>query len=448
VTLTVAQLAQAMQTLLTADADDCARQSRFVQRRRQLTGPAFAQALVFGWMAKPDATLENLAVTAAGAGADVSPQAVDQRFGPKAADCLRRLPQRGLHYAWAVHPQALPLLRRFAGVYLLDSSSIALPAALAELWPGCGGRGGAPSCRAGIKVQVRWELTGAALEGLTLHAGKESETHGPLSQADLPAGSLRLADLGYFDLDTFAAYGRQKVYWLSRLQPRTAVFVAGRRLASLADWLRRQKAARLDVAAELGVRQRLGCRLIAARAPAAVARQRQRRLRKKAAKKGRKPSAEQLALCAWEVWVTNLPAGKASAAEVLVLARCRWQVELLFKLWKSHGQVDASRSAKPYRVLCEVYGKLLALLVQHWVLLLWAPARADRSLFKAAQAVQQQALALLGARRQLGRLRQVLRRIVRCLGRRCRVNKRRHRPATFQAVRAVAEEAGGRAAAA
>src|SRR5258708_3159076 len=77
-TLTVAQLAQAMQTLLTADAEQAAREAAFVKRKRQLTGPAFAQALVFGWMAKPDATLENLAVTAAAAAADVTAQAVDR----------------------------------------------------------------------------------------------------------------------------------------------------------------------------------------------------------------------------------------------------------------------------------------------------------------------------------------------------------------------------------
>jgi hypothetical protein len=447
-TLTVAQLAQAMQTLLTADAEQAARDAAFVKRKRQLTGPAFAQALVFGWMAKPDATLENLAVTAAAAGADVTAQAVDRRFGPAAADCLRRLLQRGLRYAWDAQPATGPLLRRFHGVYLLDSTVVALPVALAQLWPGCGGRGDDAACQAALKVQVRWELTSATLEGLSLHAGKESEARGPLSHADLPAGSLRLADLGYFDLDTFAAYGRQKVWWLSRLQPKTAVFVGGRRLTSVADWLRQQKAARLDVAVELGARRRLGCRLVAARVPAAVARKRRARLRKKASKKGRAPSAEQLALCAWDLLVTNLPVAKASLAEVLVLGRCRWQVELLFKLWKSHARLDESRSGKPYRVLCEVYGKLLALLVGHWVLLGWAGSRPDRSLFKAAQVVQQQALPLLHA---LGRprvLRQVLRRLGRLLGRRCRVNKRRHKPATFQLVSQVTERPAGQQAAA
>lgn len=64
-------------------------------------------------------------------------------------------------------------------------------------------------------------------------------------------------------------------------------------------------------------------------------------------------------------------------------------MELVFKLWKSHGQVDASRSGKPYRILCEVYAKLLGLLVQHWILVVTSWAYVNRSWFKAAQTIRQ-----------------------------------------------------------
>src|SRR5207248_10252903 len=113
-----------------------------------------------------------------------------------------------------------------------------------------------------------------------------------------------------------------------------------------------------------------------------------------------------------------------------VLARVRWQVELLFKLWKSQGRIDESRSGKPERVLCEIYAKLLAMVVQHWVALLgWGAA--DRSLSKAARSVRDRALLLawaLPVRRELQRL---LRRL-RVVLRRARLTKRRPKPATFQ----------------
>jgi len=49
----------------------------------------------------------------------------------------------------------------------------------------------------------------------------------------------------------------------------------------------------------------------------------------------------------------------------MVLLKIRWQIELLFKLWKSHGRVDEWRTKKPARIVCEIYAKLIGLVVQH-----------------------------------------------------------------------------------
>ena len=116
----------------------------------------------------------------------------------------------------------------------------------------------------------------------------------------------------------------------------------------------------------LGEVHRLPARLLAVRGPQAVADERRRRLWAVARKKGCMVSARRLALAAWIMLVTNVPSDRLTVREVL--GRTRWQIELLFKLWKSHGRVDESRSLKPWRILCEVYAKLLAMVVQHWLL--------------------------------------------------------------------------------
>jgi hypothetical protein len=74
-------------------------------------------------------------------------------------------------------------------------------------------------------------------------------------------------------------------------------------------------------------------------------------LRAAARDKGRQVRATRLALAAWTLFVTNVPAERLTLREVLVLGRMRWQIELLFKLWKSQGHVDESRSTKPWRIL-------------------------------------------------------------------------------------------------
>ena len=121
-----------------------------------------------------------------------------------------------------------------------------------------------------------------------------------------------------------------------------------------------------------------------------------------------------------------------SATEALLLLRARWQVELLFKLWKSHGLLDESRSAKPWRRLCELYAKLLALLVQHWLLLLSCWRYPDRSLVQAAQTIQRFATALALELTDLKRLAAVLGKLQACLRVGCRITKRKTTPATYQ----------------
>ncbi|MCA7010101.1 transposase, partial [Wolbachia endosymbiont of Tribolium confusum] len=68
----------------------------------------------------------------------------------------------------------------------------------------------------------------------------------------------------------------------------------------------------------------------------------------------------------WSIFITNVPEDKISAEQVLTIYRTRWQIELLFKLYKSHTRLDKLKG-KPYRVLCELYAKLCAILIFHGI---------------------------------------------------------------------------------
>lgn len=432
----VATVATALQTVLTTHAEQAARDSGFRQRASKLGGAAFTQALVFGCLSTPEPTLEDWAQTAAACGVPVQPQALDQRFTAAAADCLQRVLAAAVRQVVAADPVAVPLLRRFTGVFVQDSTTIALPDALADVWPGCGG-GAAREARAAVKFQVRLDLTTGRLAGPFPQPGRAADHSSPLQDGDdLPAGALRLADLGYFDLDTFERLGRRQVWWLSRWQPGTAVFDAAGRELALADWLGRQprRARVVDVPVTLGNAKRLASRLVALRVPAAVAAKRRQRLRQKASKKGRPASAAQLALCAWSVYVTNLPVATADAAAVSVLARARWQIELLFKLWKSDAHLDESRSRQPWRVLCEVWAKMIAVVVQHWLLVASCWREPGRSLRKAAKAVRRHALAVASALRERAAVCRALAVIGDCLQAAARIAKRRGKPNTHQTL--------------
>ena len=260
---------------------------------------------------------------------------------------------------------------------------------------------------AALKLQVRLELRTGQLEGPQLQAGRASD-RAALLPTTLPAGALWLADLGYWSLNMLQTLDQHGVSWLSRLQVQTALYDAAGHPHDLLALLDIQSAETVDLAVRVGEAHRLPARLLAVRVPQAVADERRRRLRATARKKGRMVSARRLALAAWTMLVTNVPSDRLTVGEALVLGRARWQIELLFKLWKSHGRVDESRSLKPWRILCEVYAKLLAMVVQHWLLLAGCWGSPHRSLTKAAQTVQKHALHLASAFRRLSTLARAL----------------------------------------
>jgi len=428
---TVPQLATALQTLLTTTADATARATRFVQRRSKLSGAAFVQALVFAWLADPQATVEARAQVAAATGVTISPQGLEQRCTERAALFLEQLLCVAVRTVIAAEPVALPLLQRFTAVVLQDSSTIVLPDVLAPWWPGCGGASPEHTAAA-LKLQVRFDLCRGTLSGPLLTDGRTHESTSPLQRASLPPGALRVADLGFFDLGVFAALSAQGVYFLSRLLLSTALVTPQGERCDLLSLLGAQGASTVDLPVCLGATQHLPVRLLGVRVPPEVAAQRRRRLRADAKRRGHTPSAAQLAAADWTLLVTNTPHALLSLAEALVLARARWQIELLFKLWKSHGVIDESRSSKPWRVLCEVFAKLLAMLIQHWVLLTGCWSVPDRSLVKAAHTLRQHALHLASTLTQTPALCAALTTIHRCVRAGCRLNRRKKKPSTFQ----------------
>jgi Transposase DDE domain len=283
---------------------------------------------------------------------------------------------------------------------------------------------------------VRLDLKGGTLEGPILAQGRWHDQKAAAGLSELPKGALRLADLGYFNLRDFAEMTQQGVYFLSRLKAETKLFAEAGQELDLPDALAKLDAP-LDIPVELGAGQRLKVRLLGVKVPPEVSVQRRRRLKEKGRKKMRQPSKQQLSLCEWNLLITNAPASLVSVEEALVLARARWQIEMLFKLGKQQGQIDQWRSKKPWRILCEVYAKLVGMIIQHWMLLVSCWSNPDRSLLKGAQTVRSYAVLLATALAGLIQLEVVLAQIAGCVASGCRMNRRRGQPNTYQLLLAL-----------
>jgi hypothetical protein len=210
-----------MQALLTTTADELARSCGFVRRQRKVTGANFAQALVFTALADPDATESRLHATAALVGLNASRQAIDRRFDVPAAEFLRQLLGAAVGEAVGV-PVAIPRLKRFTTVTVLDSSIVALADELADLYRG-GRSGTTTGAKAAVKLTVGLDLLSGQRHGPELSAGRAADLSAALAEAAPPRGGLQLADQNYFALTKFARWQAAGAFWLSRFKAGTVV---------------------------------------------------------------------------------------------------------------------------------------------------------------------------------------------------------------------------------
>ena len=155
------------------------------------------------------------------------------------------------------------------------------------------------------------------------------------------------------------------------------------------------------------------------------------RVRREARQRGRKASVKRLESCAWNILVTNAPRELLPCEEACVVRRVRWQVELVFKVFKSEGQIDQTRRGERWRVLCELYAKLLAMVVQQWALLTAGQVMLKHSARRAARRVREVATGLMKRLGQLRKFGRALARLAVALHRRCRIVSRRAEPSTL-----------------
>lgn len=429
--VTITRVANAMQKVLGETAKRLGRECQFIQRERKFTGATFAQTLVFGWLANGEASLSEMSQAAAAVGLPVSEQAIDKRFTPEAVVFMEALLQTTIAEVISAKPVSMNIFNRFNGVYIRDSTVIGLPQSLAGIWLGCGDSKGET---AALKVQVEWELSTGEFADIALRPGREHDSQALQTSVELPPGSLNIRDLGYFKLNQLEKEHNNGRFWLTRYKTKTILLdESGERLA-LDDWLKHlpKSVNRAERIVSMGANHQIPCRLMVSRVSAKKAEETRRKLKRAAQKRGDTVSKARLALADWFIYVTNVPPEQLSLDEALVLVRVRWQIELLFKLWKNEGQLDESRSENPWRILCEIYAKLIALVIQHWLVLVGCWGNAKRSLTKVAKTIRKFAFQLASTIMKARQLRATIGNIRKCLASGCHINARKDQPNTYQ----------------
>ena len=354
-----------MRMLLETIATEEGIKSKFVQRQSKMTASCFSQTMILGSLEKGDKALTEYAQVSADLGVEISASGLNQRINAKGVWLLKNLLSKSIQMSQN-HEIEREVLGQFSSIQILDSSYLALPKSLAEQYPGIG-----QANAVGMKVCLNYDYLRGEIKALTLTSGREPDQKSRLHITSAEAGSLHLFDLGYFKQETFAELAQKDAYFISRYQLQTALYWQQDEKTSfdLAQHLRKSKADQLSISVFLGENARVPVRLVAQRLPAKIAAARRRKAREKAKRDGRRnpPTPKTLYLLGWVIFITNVSETMLSVEQILLIYRLRWQIELIFKVWKSRAKLKEIGDHRPDRVLCQCYARLTALVLFHFL---------------------------------------------------------------------------------
>ncbi len=215
------------------------------------------------------------------------------------------------------------------------------------------------------RVHLSLDVQQARIDGIEVTDAHGGET---LARFAVQPGEVRLADRGYAHirgLEAVLADGGRivvRINWQNLpLQEED-----GRRF-DIAKWLRKIERASVREQERLvrlpTPQGSFAVRLVACALPSDKAEEARRRARKAARKKKHNIDERTLLAAGFVLLLTNLPADRWSASEVLALYRLRWQVEVLIKRLKSILMLDGLHAQDPELAQTYLLGKLLGALL-------------------------------------------------------------------------------------
>lgn len=353
--------------------EQIARETSFVERDSKFGGIEFLGIMTQGLFSKPDASLSQMAAMAS----EINPQleisdpGVHQRIDDTGISFLKRMLKEALELsAQQVIDSSIPsLLSSFRRIYLLDSTSIPIPENLADSFKGSGGK----AQTSGMKLQLMLDYQSGNYVNVLPAEGIQADSSYIMEAIKLvDEGDLILNDLGYFNKKALFELSEKGAYFLSRLHHQVGLHQPDEsgemRKFDLLKELR--KAMRNGICScefELWLKQnkddKIKVRVIAYRMPDDVAAQRRRRVRRKAKKTGYTPTKRYLFLLGWGLYLTNVPQVIWPTEVVGVVYRLRWQIELVFKSWKSYHGLTDIKGEKRERIECFIYGRLIMMVI-------------------------------------------------------------------------------------
>lgn len=254
----------------------------------------------------------------------------------------------------------------FSQKKITDATSFRIPDCLSTFYKGWKGQGG----KAILKMHLNYDFLNGAVEDIFLTGGSSHDNQYKLVEsAAVTPNALYMRDLGYCNSRQLKKIDNNGAYFLSRTTSNCSYYTKDEK----------GKYQKVDIALHLpqagqtkeiediyigAAKHRTKVRLILQAVPKEVVQQRLKKLNRYASRHPkRKISENRKSMCSFNVFVSNAPAEKLPYESARLMYTIRWQIELIFKIWKSIFKIDRIKKMSIFRFECYIYSKLIAILL-------------------------------------------------------------------------------------
>ncbi|MEB8933068.1 IS4 family transposase [Bacillus cereus] len=360
--------------------EELAKKLGFVKRKRKFSGSELATICI--WISQrtaSDSLVRLCSQLHAATGTLMSPEGLNKRFDKKAVEFLKYifsiLWKGKLCKTSAISSTALTHFQR---IRILDATIFQIPKHLASIYPGSGGC----AQTAGIKIQLEYDLHSGQFLNFQVGPGKNNDkTFGTECLDTLRPGDLCIRDLGYFSLEDLDQMDQRGAYYISRLKLNHTVYIKNPSPEYFRNGTVKKQSQYIQVDLEhimnhlkpgqtyeikeayIGKNQKLFTRVIIYRLTEKQIQERRKKQAYTESKKGITFSEKSKRLTGINIYVSNTPEGIVPMEQIHDFYSLRWQIEIIFKTWKSLFQIHHWQNIKQERLECHVYGRLIAIFI-------------------------------------------------------------------------------------
>jgi len=348
------------------ELDILAKDFSFVKRASKLNGSTFFNLIVFyNDNLKNDSLNDLSGILKKEFNVNITKQSLHERFNKNSVLFLSNAFEKLLRDRIS-SSHTLKNCSNFKRILIKDSVCFQIDESLAEYYPGSGGSGS----KASVRIQFEYEILSGTITDISISAFNTQDAKDSITTIELiKQGDLIIRDLAYMHLAVLDKIINKFAYFLCRLNTKTKVYqVKGEKFveinfSKIAKKMRKFDIPRVEEHVYIGEKEKLKVRLVICLMPDAEYNKRIRKAQINAKNKGRQLGKDFRSRASLNLFITNADYDSITTDNAWSLYRLRWQIELMFKIWKSTWEIDEVKKVKKERLECYILSKLLIIVL-------------------------------------------------------------------------------------